>query len=195
MAEDAEVGSGMNSTTRSAENSPLGMAEDIEVGGNSDGANDETDKRSPSKKSSGPIGYLTSLRSNADSVPFAKRWVSRDSFGYSWSFQLEVLPKWLRAKFAGTTKLNSHQVRGTYDTILHQLSSYNFRAPVFFSVALLLWARHFRTNTHLKTHSYKMVTLFILYWQNAFFFTAALVLQYVLNQANWQILPPGLLFL
>ena len=75
-AEDAEVGSGTSSTTRSAENSSasVDMAEDAEVGGNGDGGDNETVERSPLfKKSSGPIGYLTSLRSNADSAPFAKR--------------------------------------------------------------------------------------------------------------------------
>ena len=50
------------------------MAENAEVGGNGDGGDDETVERSPlSKKSSGPMGYLTSLRSDADSAPFAKR--------------------------------------------------------------------------------------------------------------------------
>ena len=73
MAEDAEVGSGISSTTRSAENSPSDMAEDAEVGGNGNGGDDETVERSPSKKPNVPIGYLTSLRSDADSAPFAKR--------------------------------------------------------------------------------------------------------------------------
>ena len=73
MAEDAEVGSGTSSTTRSAENSPSDMAENAEVGGNSDGGDDETVERSPSKKPNVPIGYLTSLRSEADSALFAKR--------------------------------------------------------------------------------------------------------------------------
>ena len=73
MAGDAEVGSGTNFTIRSAENLPLDMAEDVEVGGNGDGSDDKTVKRSPfSKKLSGSIGYLISLRSNADSAPFVK---------------------------------------------------------------------------------------------------------------------------
>ena len=74
MAEDAEVGSGTSSTTRSAENSSasVDMAEDAEVG-ESDGGDDETVEKSPSKKPNVPIGYLTSLRSDADSTPYAKR--------------------------------------------------------------------------------------------------------------------------
>ena len=49
------------------------MAEDVEVGSNGNGGDDETGKTSPlSKKSNRPMGYLISLRSNADSVPFAK---------------------------------------------------------------------------------------------------------------------------
>ena len=44
MAEDAEVGSGTSSTTRSAENlsASADMAEDAEVVGNGDGHNDKT---------------------------------------------------------------------------------------------------------------------------------------------------------
>ena len=74
MAEDAEVGSGTSSTTRSAENSSasVDMAEDAEIG-EGDGGDDETVKRSLSKKPNVPIGYLTSLRSDANSAPFAKR--------------------------------------------------------------------------------------------------------------------------
>ena len=49
-AEDAEVGSGTSSTTRSAENLLSDMAEDAEVGGNSDGDDDEIVKRSPPSK-------------------------------------------------------------------------------------------------------------------------------------------------
>ena len=65
MAEDAEVGSGTSSTTRSAENSSasVDMAEDAEVG-EGDGGDDETVERlALSKKSNVPTGYLTSLRS------------------------------------------------------------------------------------------------------------------------------------
>ena len=47
-------------------------------------------------------------------------------------------------------------------------------------------------NAHLEIHSYTTVTLLVLYWQNTFLPTAALVLQYVLNQANRQRLLPGL---
>ena len=74
-AEDAEVGSGTSSTTRSAKNlsASVDMAEDAEVG-KGDGGDDETVKRSPLfKKSNGPMGYLTFLRSDADSALFAKR--------------------------------------------------------------------------------------------------------------------------
>ena len=64
-AEDAEVGSGTSSTTRSAENSSasVDIAEDAEVGDNDDGGDDKTVKRSPSKKPNVPMRYLTSLRS------------------------------------------------------------------------------------------------------------------------------------
>ena len=73
-ANNAEVGSGISSTTRSDENLPSNMAKDAEVGGNGDGSDDETVERSPlSKKLNGSIGYLTSLRSNANSASFAKR--------------------------------------------------------------------------------------------------------------------------
>ena len=51
------------------------MAEDAEVGGNGDGNNDETVKRSRLfKKSNRPTEYLISLRSDANSAPFEKRW-------------------------------------------------------------------------------------------------------------------------
>ena len=64
MAEDAEVGSGTSSTTRSAKNLPSDMVDNAEVGSNGDGGDDETVKRSHlSKKPNVPMGYLTSLRS------------------------------------------------------------------------------------------------------------------------------------
>ena len=74
MAKDAEVGVGTNSKTRSAKNSStsVDMAENAKVGESDDG-NDETVKRSPSKKSNIPTEYLISLCSNADSAPFEKR--------------------------------------------------------------------------------------------------------------------------
>ena len=74
MAEDAEVGSGTSSITRSAKNlsASVDMAKDAEVG-EGDGGDDETVKRSPSKKPNVPTGYLTSLRSDTDSALFAKR--------------------------------------------------------------------------------------------------------------------------
>ena len=60
-------------TTKSAENSSasVDMAEDAKV--NVGGGDDETVEKPPSKKSSGLTRYLTSLRSNADSAPLAKR--------------------------------------------------------------------------------------------------------------------------
>ena len=43
------------------------LAEDIKVGGNGEGGDNKTVKRSAlSKKSSGPIGYFISLRSDAE---------------------------------------------------------------------------------------------------------------------------------
>ena len=73
-AEDAEVGSGTSSTTRSAENLPSDMAENTEVSGNGNGGDDETVKRSLlSKKPNGPTEYFISLRSDADTAPFEKR--------------------------------------------------------------------------------------------------------------------------
>ena len=73
-AEDAELGSGTSSTTKSAENlsASVDMAEDAKVG-EGNGGDDKTVKRSPSKMPNVLIGYLTSLSSNADSAPFAKR--------------------------------------------------------------------------------------------------------------------------
>ena len=50
------------------------MAENAEVGASGDGSDNETVKRSPSRKSSRPTGYLISLQSNADSALFEKRW-------------------------------------------------------------------------------------------------------------------------
>ena len=73
MAKDAEFGSGTSSTTRSAENLPLDIAENAEVGGNGNSGDDETVKRLPSRKSRGPTKYLISLRSDADSALFEKR--------------------------------------------------------------------------------------------------------------------------
>ena len=57
MAEDAGVRSGTSSITRSAENSPSDMAEDVEVAGNGVSGDDETVERSPlSKKPNVPTG-------------------------------------------------------------------------------------------------------------------------------------------
>ena len=70
IAEDAEVRSGMSATTRSAKNLPSDMV----IDSNGDGDDDETFGKSPFfKKSNRPMGYFTSLCSNADSAPFVKR--------------------------------------------------------------------------------------------------------------------------
>ena len=59
---DAEVGNGTSSITRSAKNSSASvkMAEDAKVGGNNCGDN-ETVKKSPSRRMGEPIGYFTFL--------------------------------------------------------------------------------------------------------------------------------------
>ena len=64
MAEDAEVGSGTNSTTISVENllSSIDMAEDVQVSEGND-SNDKTVEKSPfSKKPHVLIEYFTFLR-------------------------------------------------------------------------------------------------------------------------------------
>ena len=74
MAEDDEFGSGTSSTTRSDKNLPLDIAENAEVGGNGDGGDDKTVKKSPLfKKLNGLTKYLTSLCFDTDSAPFEKR--------------------------------------------------------------------------------------------------------------------------
>ena len=75
MAEDAEVGSRINFTTRLAKNlwTSVDIAEDAEVS-EGDSSNDKTVERSLlSKKSNILTGYIPSLHSK-------KRWVSLDSF-------------------------------------------------------------------------------------------------------------------
>ena len=65
MAEDAEVGSGTSSTTKSAKNlsASMDMTEDTEVD-KSDADDDKTVKRSTlSEKPNVPTGYLTTLHS------------------------------------------------------------------------------------------------------------------------------------
>ena len=127
MAEDAEVGNGTSSTTRSAENSlaSMDMAEDAKVG-KGDGGNDETVKQSPSKKPSVRTGILP---------PYApKRWVSPDSFwpllklsvkstikkaikqSSRWATQGSHSNQFLRkSTLHSYNKLSSCQVRGTYE--------------------------------------------------------------------------------
>ena len=58
-------------------------------------------KRSSSRKSSGPMGYLTFLRSNADNASFKKIWVSFDSF---WP----LLELWVKGTFWKAIKQSSH---------------------------------------------------------------------------------------
>ena len=148
-AEDAEVRSRTSSTTKLAKNlsASVDMAEDTEVGEGDGGDNETVERLTLSKKSSGPMGYLTFLCSNADNAPFTKRWVSLDSFDYSWGSQLEALPKWLRAKFAGTinwTLIRSARSGSSLNTILYRLSSNNLWASVLFWMALAFWW-HLRT--------------------------------------------------
>ena len=119
------------------------LAEDVEIDGNGDGSDDETVKRTPlSKKPNWPTRYLTAL-------PSGKRWVSLDSFGYDWNFQLKILPKWLQAKFASITNwafVRSAQPMSSLNAMLHQLSNHNFWAPVLLWVAQSFWAWHFSTD-------------------------------------------------
>ena len=198
MAEDTKVGGGTSSTTRSAKNflASVDMAEDAEVGEGDDG-DDETVERSPSKKPNVPTGYLTSLRSDADSAPFAKRWVSLDSFDYGWGSQLEALPKWLRAKFAGTTNwtlIRSAGPTSSLDTTLHRLSSNDLRAPVRLWVAHPLWAWHLSTECssteRITILSDLSISLRLLFLHQVFIcrthviLRAILVLQYVSNQTS-----------
>ena len=56
MAENVKVGSKTSFTNRSAKNLPLNIAENTEVGSNDDSGDNETVKRSPSKKLSRPTG-------------------------------------------------------------------------------------------------------------------------------------------
>ena len=87
MAENAGVESKTSSTTRSAKNSLSNLAENTEVGDNGNSGDNETVKISSfSNKPNIPIGYFTSLHSK-------KRSIFHNSFGYSWGFQLEALPK------------------------------------------------------------------------------------------------------
>ena len=154
MAEDAEVGSGTSSTTRSAENlsASVDMAEDAKVGKGDDG-DDETVERASSKKPNVSMGYLTSLRSG-------KRWVSLDIFGYGWDFQLEALPKWLQAKFVDTTNWTFTKFAGSrsfLDTILHRLSINDLWASVLLWVAFSLWAWLFDKVLLCKTHAFSQL--------------------------------------
>ena len=129
MAEDAKVRSKTSSTTKSAKNLLSDVAKDAEVGGNGDDSDDEMIKRLPSRKSNGPTRYFTSLRSDADSIFFGKKWVCFDGFGYRWSSQLEALLKWLQAKFAGITNwtvVRSGGPMSSLDITLHQLLNYDF---------------------------------------------------------------------
>ena len=110
-----------------------------------------------------------------------------------------ILPPYAlqKSNIGRTTKQSSCRahIRGIYDLFWYY-STPIFKlwiwAPVLLSVVLLLWAWHLRTDVYLGTNSYTTFILLSLYWQNALFPTAALVLQYVSNQANRQRLLPGL---
>ena len=73
MAEDAEIGSGTSSRTKSAGKLLLNMAKDVKVDSNSDGGYNKMVERLLFKKLSGLTRYLTSLHSNADSALFEKK--------------------------------------------------------------------------------------------------------------------------
>ena len=62
MDKNIKIGSGISSTNRPAKNlsSLVDIAEDAEVG-KTEGSDNKTVKKSPSKKLSGPRRYLTSL--------------------------------------------------------------------------------------------------------------------------------------
>ena len=73
MTKDDEIGNKTSSTTGSAKNLPLDKAEDVEVDSKVMGVMIKWSKRSSSRKLSGLMDYLISLRSHADSVAFEKR--------------------------------------------------------------------------------------------------------------------------
>ena len=87
MAKNAEVSRKTSFITRSTKNlaASIDINEDAKFG-KSDSSDNETIKRSPSKKLSKFIKYLILLHSR-------KRWVSFNSFGYDWGSQLKALPK------------------------------------------------------------------------------------------------------
>ena len=168
MAEDAKIGSKTSSITRLAKNLPLDMAEDAKVGGNSNGNNDETVKKSPlSKKRNVPIGYFTSLC-------FEKRWVSLNSF---WPL-LKLLVKGIIRK---TIKWNSGWAMQGF----HPKLSFNFFKPNYVQsgsrpkLMLQLSPRTFHLSNLLPYSPSIFASLSG--WENVFFLTTALVLQYVLN--------------
>ena len=173
MAEDAEVGSGTSSTTRLAENSSasVDMAEDAEV-------------------RSGVIGVMMKRskdhlpRSRADLQgilsPYAlKRWVSPNNF-------------WPLLKLS---------IKDTIGKVIKQISrratqgSHSNRSPNFFKPNYVWSGTHPKPRLQLGPRMFSLSTL-PLYspsvfatpsgWQNAFLPKAALVLQYVSNQANRQ---------
>ena len=90
------------------------------------------------------------------------------------------------------------------DTTSHQLSSYDFRVPVLFLSTMSILQQVLKKASRQRplpdqrafslSDSSIFLSLFVSPsgWQNAFFPTAALVLQYVLNQANRQRLLSGL---
>ena len=161
MAEDVEVGSGTSSTTRLIKNSSasrtwltmlrlLTMVMVVMM------------KRSKdhlfSKKPNVPTRYLTSLRSDADNIPSKRRWVSPDSFWPLLKLSVKGTvgkaikqssrqatqgshPNFLCENRCFISPTNWALVRSTesmssLNTTPHQLSSYEFWAPV------LLWVAH-----------------------------------------------------
>ena len=72
-AQDGKIGSGTSFIIRSAKKLLLNIAEDAEVGDNSDDDDNEMVERLPLRKLSRPIGYLTSLHFDINSTPFEKK--------------------------------------------------------------------------------------------------------------------------
>ena len=134
----------------------------------------KTIERSPlSKKSSGPIEYLTSLRSNTDSSPLAKRWVSPDSFWPLLKLSVKgTIGKAIKQNYCRATqsshpnqflrkltlyrynKLSSYQVHGTYklswyhSTSIIKLRPLGTSTPLLYNVYLIGSLAAKRTPSH-----------------------------------------------
>ena len=194
MAEDAEVGSGMSSTTRLAKNLPSDKAEDAEVGGGVMGVMMKRSKKSPSRKSNGPTGWKT-LSERLQNKAFVRPTQVFTTVDASYLQQIWAL-------------VRSARSMSSLDTTPHQLSSYDFWAPVLLWVTLPFRAWHLctkffsakRTPSHsyvnIRTHPKRTFSLsgLPLYSpsvfvssssrQNASFPTALLVLQYVFKPSQ-----------